>query len=79
MDDGLGGDLDVAVAGEAADGGACACSGEAADYEAYSAGGYAADEHAEAGASTDEGGGALAFALLGAGEVAGSRVGSGCR
>ena len=35
------------------------------------AGGYSADEHAEAGASTDEGGGALAFALLGAGEITG--------
>ena len=71
MDDGLGGDFDVAVAGEAADGGSGSCSGEAAYYEAYSAGGYTADKHAETGASADEGCGALAFALLGAGEVAG--------
>lgn len=70
-DDGFGGDIDVAIAGESGNCGACSGAGEAADEETGSSGRDAADEHAEPAASADERCAALAFSFLGASKAAG--------
>src|SRR5437763_1110728 len=67
--DGLGGDVEVSVAGEGCSGCACARTCCSADQRALAAAGEAADERAEAGAATDEPTGAFALALLGAHHV----------
>ena len=69
--DGLGGDVDVAIACGSGDEGSGTGAGCAADGEAYAAGGDAADDHARARHAGDEASGALAFALLGVDVVVG--------
>jgi hypothetical protein len=70
-DDGFGGDLDVAVAGEAASQGAATTTGQTADEQADSASGDTADQHTRARAAADEGRRTLALTLFGASEIVG--------